>query len=120
MTHWKLFAVLVAGLVAVACGSADVSTQDVTETQASLQAAEKMGAEQEPQASLYLTYAREQADMAQELIEEDENTRATMMLKRAQADAELAMSLAREADMRRQVSGTMERIQALQANVTAE
>lgn len=101
----------------VGCGGASVPAETVMETEASLKAAETLGAEQTPQAALYLTYAREQMARAEELIEEDEGAAAVMMLERAQADAEVAMSLAREADTRAQVRQAMERIDALQTSV---
>lgn len=113
---------MMAGLasVLVACGGASIPASTVSETEASLKAAERMGAEENPEASLYLTYAREQVQRATELADEGEEGRAIMMLERAQADAEVAMSLTREADVRRQVQQTMERIDALRTSVNLQ
>lgn len=113
---------IAAGLasILVACGGASIPASTVSETEASLKAAERMGAEQNPEASLYLTYAREQAQRAAELADEGEEARAIMMLERAQADAEVAMSLTRESDVQRQVEDTMERIEALRISVNVQ
>jgi len=71
-----------ATLLVVGCGSAEVSTQRLTDTQSALRAAERVGAQSDPQASLYLTYAKEQLERAEQLIEEEEAERAELMLER--------------------------------------
>jgi len=113
----KRMMAIVAGITAVVvgCGGASVPASTVMQTQASLKAAERVGAEQTPQAALYLDFAREQVARAEQLSDEGEGGRAAMMLVRAKADAELAMALAREADMQRRVQDTLERIEALEA-----
>ena len=113
----RIFVAAGAAAILLGCGGASVPAGTVTETEASLKAAERMGADQNPQAALYLTYAREQMSRAAQLIDDGEEAAAVMMLERAQADAEVAMSLAREADVQRQVGETMERIEALQTSV---
>ena len=108
-----LFAAL-AALLVVGCGSAEVSTQRLTDTQSALRAAERVGADGDPQASLYLTYAKEQLERAEQLIEEDEAERAELMLERAEADAELAMAMSQASEVRQEVEATLERIETLQ------
>lgn len=104
----------VGALLVAGCGSAEVSTQRMTDTRAALQAAERVGADSDPQASLYLTYAKEQMERAEALVEEGEPERAELMLARAEVDAELAMAMAEEAKVRREVESTLERIRSLQ------
>lgn len=103
-----------APLLVVACASGEVSTQRMTDTRAALQAAERVGADADPQASLFLTYAKEQMARAQSLSEQGSIESAELMLQRAEADAELAMVMAQEAEVRRDVEATLERIRALQ------
>ena len=50
-----------------------------------------------PQATLYLTLAQEEREKALQLVKDDDNHRAAMMLARSEADAELAVALARAA-----------------------
>ena len=107
-----------ATLLVVGCGSAEVSTQRMTDTQSALRAAERVGAQSDPQASLYLTYAKEQLERAEQLIEEDEAERAELMLERAEVDAELAMAKAQEAEVQREVEATLERIEALRTQAS--
>jgi len=102
-----------AAILVVGCGSAQVSQQRLTDTQSALQAADRVGAQNDPQASLYLTYAKEQMESAETLIADDEVERAEMMLERAEVDAELAMAMAQEAEVRREVEQTLERIDTL-------
>lgn len=53
-----------------------------------------------PQADLHLQYAQDNLDVANALEAEGKDKRANMMRMRAKADAELAQSLARGANLR--------------------
>lgn len=86
------------GLAALACASGPEPTERMASAQASLRAAKEVGAKDVPQAQLHAQLAQEQVDQASKLIKEGENERAEMILRRAQADAELAVALAREAN----------------------
>lgn len=90
------------GLLAVACGSAPEPTERLATAQASIRAAKEIGADNVPQAQLHAQLAQEQVNQANKLIEEGENERADYVLRRANADAELAVALAREATSQKQ------------------
>lgn len=90
----------VAGAVALmtaACGSSyPAPTQPLADAQAADRSAQELGANQVPAAALHLKLAQEQTETARKLMADGENKRAADMLARAKADAELAVSLAKE------------------------
>ena len=90
------------GLAAIACASTPQPTERLVATQAAVRAAKEVGAKDVPQAQLHAQLAEEQVLQANKLMEDGENERADQVLRRAQADAELAVALAREADSQRQ------------------
>jgi hypothetical protein len=90
------------GLVALACAGAPAPTQRLASAQASLRAANEVGAKEVPAAKLHAQLAQEQVDQAQKLIEDGENERADALLRRAQADAELAVAMTRDATSKQQ------------------
>jgi hypothetical protein len=61
-----------------------------------IRAAEEVGAAHSPQAALYLQLAKEEFEHARRLTSPDDLPAATRLLQRAEADADLALSLARE------------------------
>ena len=89
------------GLAAIACASAPQPTERLASTEAALRAAKEVGAKDVPQAQLHAQLAEEQLQQAHKLIGDGENERADQVLRRAQADAELSVALAREAESRR-------------------
>lgn len=90
------------GLMALACAGAPQPTERLASAQAAVRAAKEVGADNVPQAQLHTKLAEEQVIQANKLIEDGENERAEMVLRRASADAELAVALAREAESKRQ------------------
>jgi outer membrane PBP1 activator LpoA protein len=82
--------------VLTACGAAFPPPNDqVATTQGAVRAAEEAGADKDPEAQLYLKLAREQLDKARELMTEGQHERADRLLRRSEADADLARGLAR-------------------------
>lgn len=79
-----------------ACGSAPQPTERLVSAQAAMRAAKEVGANKNPQAQLHVQLAQEELDRAQKLLEDGENEAAEGMLRRATADAELAVAVARE------------------------
>jgi hypothetical protein len=100
-------------LFAMGC-SAGVSNEKIAATDSSIRAAEELGAPKVPQASLHLQLAKEENEHAQRLIKEGEPQRAEGQLARAQADAELALALAREAPMQAEAQQEVDRAHSLQ------
>ena len=82
--------------LASACGSYPPPTERMTTAEAAIRAADEVGASKVPRAALHLKLAQEQTDKARRLMEDGYNERAELTLKRAQADAELALSISRE------------------------
>jgi hypothetical protein len=64
--------------------------------EAAIRGAAEAGATQIPRAQLHLKLAEEQTDKAKRFIQDGYNERAALALKRARADAELAIAIARE------------------------
>jgi hypothetical protein len=104
---------LIVGLLLTAC-AAGVSAEKVSATEASIRAAEEVGAPKVPQASLHLQLAKEERERAQGFIRDGNTPDAEGLLMRAQADAELAVALAREAGMRTEAQQEMEKARGLQ------
>jgi hypothetical protein len=90
------------GLMALACGSSPQPTERLATAQAAVRAAKEVGAKDVPQAQLHAQLAEEQVTQAQKMIEDGDNERAEMVLRRATADAELAVALARENESQKQ------------------
>jgi Zn-dependent alcohol dehydrogenase len=86
------------GLAAIACAGAPQPTERLASAQAAVRTAKELGAKDVPQAQLHTQLAEEQVQQATKLMHDGDNERADHVLKRAQADAELAVALAREAE----------------------
>jgi len=105
-----------AASLAIGCGAAaPVPSEQITQTQAAIRAAEEVGAPSVPKAALHLKMARDQLQTAQGLISQDENEEAGLVLDRARVDAELALALAKEASLRAQAAEALEKVRKLRA-----
>jgi hypothetical protein len=82
--------------------------------EAAVRAAQEVGAAKVPQAQLHVKLAQEQVDKAKALMQDGDNKRAEMMLMRAQSDAELALSLAKESAAKNEAQQAMDQVKALQ------
>jgi len=98
----------------VGCSSSSLPPAKVVETQSSISAAAAVGAEQNPQAALHLKMARDQLSEAQSLIDSGKNDAARLVLERANADAEVALMITREAAASAAVKKTQADVEALQ------
>jgi hypothetical protein len=98
----KLSLVMVALTAAAlaACGSSPPPTARYASASASVRAAHEVGAEKVPDAQLHLQMAEDQLNQAKRMIQDGDNDKASWILSRAQADADLAVGLAREAQER--------------------
>jgi hypothetical protein len=108
---WEIL-VLVA-LVSAGCGGAPLPADRLASAEAAVRGADEVGGESQPQASLHLKMARDQIAQAKSLIKDGDNDRAGMVLSRAEVDAELALSLTREASARTQATAAIQEAQAL-------
>lgn len=76
------------------------STTQVASSDAAIRTAQELGAERIPDASVHLELARRQLAMALRAMNERDEHAARWLLVRADADARLALALAREARAR--------------------
>lgn len=103
------------GFLVLAAGcAAGVSNEKVAATDSSIRAAEEVGAPGVPQAALHLQLAKEENEHAQKFIKDGDAKHAEGQLMRAQADAELALALAREAPMQVEAQHEADKARALQ------
>jgi hypothetical protein len=82
-------------------------------SEAAVRGAQEVGASSNPQAQLHLKLAQEQLAHAKQLMNEGENRRADFLLLRADADAELAIALAREVTTRTAAEQASSQVQSL-------
>lgn len=106
-------------LVVVGCGGANDAVEAQTaanataETTAAIAAAETAAPKDHPQASLHLKLAKDQLQQAKELLQEEEDEKAQLLLQRATADAELALMLARKTDAEQKAQRAQAQVQSL-------
>lgn len=99
---------------AVACGSAAVPVSgSLTQTQAAIRAAEEVGARNVPKAALHLKMATDQLQTAKGLLADGEEEEASVVLARAEIDAELALALAKSSNLRAQANEAMNKVNEL-------
>src|SRR5476651_801104 len=97
----------------IGCASA-VPAEKISATESSIRAAEEVGATNVPQASLHLQMAKEETEHAQKYLKDGDNKHGEGLLMRAQADAELAVALAREEPIKNEAQQMVEKARALQ------
>lgn len=104
---------LLLGLAGCA-GLRTVPTEQLVESEVAIRQAEEAGAEEVPQAAQLLAWAREQTRDARRLLEQNKREQAALYLRRAEADAELALALAREAPVRADAQRALDAVHQLQ------
>ncbi len=105
----------IAAVGLVACASTPPPHDRQASSEAAIRAAKEIGAAQVPQAALHLKFAQEWLDKAKAQMREGDNAEASYTLLRAQADAELALALARENKTSTDAQAILERVRALRA-----
>jgi hypothetical protein len=73
-----------------------VPAKQLADAEAGIRAAREVGAQDTPKAALQLKLAQDGVQRAQEQSKDGDNERATATLEEAQADAELAVLLAKQ------------------------
>jgi hypothetical protein len=96
------------------CVSAPITSDRVPATEAPMRAAEELGAAKVPQAALALKLAQDELQQSKVLLQEGNKQRSDVMLLRAQADAELAVALAREAPLQAEAKAAADQVKAMQ------
>jgi hypothetical protein len=111
---WRVLGLAAFCFSTAACGSAAVSQETVVAAKSSVSAAEAVGAQDEPQASLHLKMAKDDIEYAEQLMDENKNDEARSALERAKYDADLASALTREVRTKEAAEAAATRIQELQ------
>ncbi|WP_437670034.1 DUF4398 domain-containing protein [Sorangium sp. So ce131] len=108
---------MLAGLLALALtacgGTVPPPNQQLASSEAAFRAADEVGARSDPQATLHLKLAREQIDQAKALMQNEENEAAHRLLLRAQADAELALALAKQRATQAEAQEALKQVEKL-------
>jgi hypothetical protein len=111
---------LALALFAVACGGGfPVPRDQLATSEAALRAADVAGAQKGPQSALHLQRAKEQIEAARALIADEDYERADWTLKRAQADAELALAVAKEDSQKKEAAEAKEKLDELKKSLQA-
>lgn len=117
----RLRSLLIAAAVAVlavGCGSAPRPEAQIASSEGAIRGASEAGAQSVPQATLHLKLAQEQREAALKLIADGENERGRLMLARSEADAELAIALARQASAEKRASEAKAKVESLEEKVS--
>ena len=102
----------------LACGGAPVPHDSLTAAQADVKGAEVGGAPENPKAALHLKLAKDEIEVAQKQISDGDNEEAARTLDRAQADAELALALAKEVKAQADASEASEQVGKLRKEMS--
>ena len=101
--------------LAMGCGASfPEPTQKLADAESAHRSARELGADRKTDAQLNLKLAQEEIDAAKAQIKGGDNRRAEFLLLRAKADAELALSLARETDAKRETTNVIDTANAVQ------
>ncbi len=106
-----------AAFLATACGGAAAPNEQMTAARAAIRAAEVGGAQASPEATLRLKKANEQVALAKSLIKEGKNEEAEWVLRKAEVDAELALTLAREQTAHAEATRAIDEVKKLRTEL---
>jgi PBP1b-binding outer membrane lipoprotein LpoB len=105
----NIISIVGVAVLAAGCGASfPAPTQKLADAQSANRSARELGAEKKTAAQLNLKLADEEIEQAKAKMKEGDNKRADYILIRAKADAELALSLAREADAKIETNKAVE------------
>lgn len=109
----RMVGLLATAWLVSACGGAAIPQSQLTASEKAVSEADGGGANGVPKAALHLKQAQDQVAEAKKLIEDEEMERAEWVLRRAQADAELALTMARENTAKADAAEAVEMVQLL-------
>ena len=101
------------GSLVVALSCAATPSLRTEASTSGIRAAEEVGATEVPRAALHLQLAKEELEHAKQLAARGEGDRASSLLLRAEADAELAVALSREDSEKSEAQAAVERVRQL-------
>jgi len=109
-------ALAIVGVIGLSgCSSAPVPNAKVASSEAAIRAAQETGSRDVPQAALHLKLAEEQLEQAKKLIRNNDNERASYVLMRAEADAELAVALSRVETSKAKAGTALDNVRAVRS-----
>jgi hypothetical protein len=111
-------AITTVAAVSVGCATTPVPADKLARSQAAVRSAEEMNAQSDPQAALHLRMAQDQLNSAKRMLKDGDNEEARFTLMRAEADADVALNLARGKAAKVDAEQTKERIQQTQSQMT--
>lgn len=115
----KLCAAPIAALFMFACSSGSPKPiAQIASSEGAIRGANEAGAQSVPNAKLYVQMAQENRERALVLVEKDKNKQAEGLLMRSEADAELALAIARADRAARDAGKASERVEELKGSVT--
>jgi hypothetical protein len=106
-----------AGILSASCASTPAPREKAAASQTAVHAAEEVGARDVPQAGQYLDLAQKELDQGNALMRAGKNHEAASSFAMSQADAEVALALARESRTREAALQAKTRAQALRQQV---
>lgn len=98
---------------AIACGGPPPPDDGMRRATAAARTASELGADKEPQAQAHLKRANDQISEAQALMKDGKNKRAETVLAVAEAEAELAVMLAKENTSREGATAAQDKVKSL-------
>ncbi len=104
----------------MACGGFPKPEARVSSSEAAIRGAQEAGAPNVPEATLYLKLAQEQREKALAAMKDGDNEKAEYLLMRAEADAELANALAREAAAKAEAKTTAEQVEQIKKKAAGQ
>lgn len=113
----KLWILPISFVALTGCASLQIPPEKLERSEAAIRSAEEVGAAKVPAAKLHIQLARDQTEAAKKLAASGD-TRALLVLDRAQSDAELALVLAREVATHGDAVKAAEDLRALQTRTT--
>ena len=111
---------IITALAAVAitgCASVQIPPDRLERSEASIRSAEELGASQVPAAKLHLQMAKDQTEAAKRMAANGDD-RAVLVIARAEADAELALNMAREVSTHTEAERASEELKSLKSRVS--
>lgn len=107
-------------LLLVGCGSTAVPNAEFADTKGVTSAAEASGAQETPQASLFLKMGTDGLEVAKEQMAKGDNKGALKTLQEAKADARLAISLTSNAQVEEQAVAALKQVDDLQSQKSVQ
>jgi hypothetical protein len=101
-------------LALAGCATVQLPPDRLQSAEASIRSAQELGAENVPAARLHVQFAKDQTEAAKKLAA-DGDDRAVLVLARAEADAELALGLARQQGVHNEALRAAEDLKAVRA-----